>query len=106
MSFAQPNLFGDDQSDMFGAAPTSMAKINPQHVINRFIDFEAQMKAAQSWPWNEFWVGEYRSRTWPYLWDKLIEIGCADEAAKWKAVMEAEAARLDSAGAPKAWRAA
>lgn len=102
MPFAQPNLFGDDQSDLFGAAPKPAYCVNPQHVINRFIDFEAQMKAAQCWPWNEFWVGEYRSRIWPYLWNKLTEIGCDSEATKWKAVMEAECARMDAAGPPKA----
>ena len=106
MSFAQPNLFGDDQSDLFGSAPKPAHRVNPQHVINRFIDFEAQMKAATTWPWDEDEVARLRGRTWPYLYNKLIEVDHAAEAAKWKAVMEAEAARLDAAGLPRAWRAA
>lgn len=94
------------QSDLFGAAPKPAYRVNPQHVINRFIDFEAQMKAVATWPWDEDEVLRLKMRTWPYLYNKLIEVDCAADAAKWKAVMEAETARLDAAGAPKAWRAA
>ena len=106
MSFNQPNLFGDDQADLFAAAPRPAAKINPQHVINRLMEFEAKMKAAETWPWNDFWVGEYKTRTWPYLVNKLIEIGEPEAAARWKAAIATEAARLDAAGAPPAWQAA
>lgn len=97
MSFAQPNLFGEDQADLFGAPKREVYRVNPQHVINRFIEFEAQMQAASTWPWDEDHVETLRGRTWPYLLNKLIEIGCADDAAKWKSVMENHAARLDAA---------
>jgi hypothetical protein len=106
MSLAQPNLFGDDRSDLFGAPKPAAYRVNPQHVINRFIEFEAQMKAATDWPWDEDEVATLRGRTWPYLLNKLIEVDCAAEAAKWKAIMEAEAARLDAIGPPPAWQAA
>jgi hypothetical protein len=99
MSFAQPTLFGDDQQDLFGSKqPKQEAyKVNPQHVINRFIDFDAQLKDVTTWPWDEFWIETYRTRTWPYLLNKLIEIGHSDDAAKWKAVMDGHCARLDAA---------
>ena len=94
MSFAQPNLFGDDQSDLFGKvklAPTIHA-VNPQHIRNRFIDFLAQMRSAQTWPWDENHVETLRERTWPYLYAKLPD---QLEAADWKAQIETEVTRLD-----------
>jgi hypothetical protein len=99
MTLAQPNLFGDHQSDLFGSKQPKQAayKVNPQHVINRFIDFDAKLKDVAVWPWDEFWVETYRTRTWPYLLNKLIEIGHAGDAAHWKAVMDAHCARLDAA---------
>jgi hypothetical protein len=99
MSFAQPSLFGDDQADLFGSTQPKPAayKVNPQHVINRFIEFDAKLKDADTWPWDDFWIETYRTRTWPYLFNKLIEIGHAEDAAKWKAVMDGHCARLDAA---------
>jgi hypothetical protein len=99
MTFAQPNLFGDDQQDLFGAPQPKreVFRVNPQHVINRFIEFEALMKAAAAWPWDEDHVETLKSRTWPYLYGKLRDVDCSAEADKWKAVMDAEAHRLDAA---------
>ncbi len=101
MTYAQPSLFGDDQPDLFGAAhaPAKPAayRVKPQHVINRFIEFDQTLSAAQFWPWDRFWTGEHRNRTWPYLVAKLREIDCPAEAAHWEAVMAAHAERLDAA---------
>lgn len=94
MSFAQPNLFGDDQSDLFGKVKLAPAihEVNPQHIRNRFIDFLAQMRSAQTWPWDENHVETLRERTWPYLYAKLPD---QLEAADWKAQIETEVTRLD-----------
>ena len=94
MSYAQPTLFGDDQSDLFEVGKPSPAAhtVNPQHIRNRFIDFLAQMRAAQVWPWDEDHVEALRERTWPYLYAKMPDQA---EAADWKAQIEAEVARLD-----------
>ena len=99
MTFAQPNLFGDDQQDLFGTNTPNreVYRVNPQHVINRFIEFEAQMKDAVTWPWDEDHVEILKNRTWPYLYNKLREVDCGADADKWKTVMDAEAARLDAA---------
>ena len=99
MTFAQPNLFGDDQQDLFGASTPKreVYRVNPQHVINRFIEFEAMMKAAAAWPWDEDHVETLKNRTWPYLYNKLREVDCGADADRWKLVMDAEAARLDAA---------
>lgn len=88
----------EKQPDFFGeASPAPQAYVpKPQHVRNRFIDFLAQMSAAQTWPWEENQVAFYRERVWPYLYEKLPDAG---EAADWKRRMEIEAARLDAGGA-------
>jgi hypothetical protein len=100
MNYAQPNLFGDDQPDLFGpaAAPKPDAyRVKPQHVVNRFVEFDALLSGAQLWPWDGARRAEIRGRTWPYLLSKLREIGCAEEASRWEAAMAAHAARLDAA---------
>ena len=100
MAFNQPHLFGEEQPDMFGAAPAQpVHQVNPQHIRNRFIEFLAEMRKAQAWPWDEGHVETLRERTWPYLFAKMPDQA---EAADWKAKIEAEAARLDKAQAKAA----
>ena len=96
MSLSQPSLFGDDDPELFGAKSGAQKPYvpKPQHVRNRFIDFLAQMTAAQTWPWDQHQVEFYRERVWPYLYERLPD---AAEAADWKRKLEAEAARLDAA---------
>lgn len=91
---------GEDQVDLFGAATKQPAhQVNPQHIRNRFIEFLAEMKAAESWPWDEGHVETLRERTWPYLFAKLPD---QVEALEWKTKIEAEAKRLDDAQAKAA----
>ena len=99
--FAQKDLFGAPQPDLFGDdTPQPKAhQVNPQHVRNRFIDFLAQMTAAKTWPGDDDHVETLRERTWPYLYAKLPD---AAEAAEWKGKIEVEAARLDAARAKAA----
>lgn len=103
MTYAQPSLFGDSQPDLFGTQPVSPAtnRANPQHVINRFIEFEAVLREAKVWPWDAFRTLEHRRRIWPYLLNKLREIGCTAEADQWEAVLAAHAERLDVSTPPE-----
>ena len=89
------------QTDLFETdpAPAQTYQVNPQHVRNRFIDFLAQMQAAEIWPWDEDYLDTLRTRTWPYLYAKLPD---QTEAAEWKVKLETEAARLDAAQAKAA----
>ena len=99
MNYVQPSLFGDDQPDLFAPSPArpEAYRVKPQHVLNRFIEFDAILAPAAVWPWDALRRGEVRNRTWPYLLAKLREIGCETEAAHWQSVMAAHAARLDAA---------
>lgn len=103
MNYAQPSLFGDDQPDLFGAAPSpgpQAYRVKPQHVLNRFIEFDKALRSAETWPWDAERRADMRNRTWPYLAAKLREIGCVDEAAHWEATMTDHAERLDAAALP------
>ena len=53
-----------------------------------------KMRAAASWPWKDSTASRYRESVWPSLLKKLPD---AAEAARLKAEMEAEIARLDAA---------
>ena len=95
MSYTQPNLFGDEQSDLFDAAASAQPayRVKPEHIRNRFIEFMDRMRGVAQWPWDEDERERYLTRTWPYLWAKFPD---PIEAAEWKAKMLMEAARLDA----------
>lgn len=99
MNYVQPSLFGDDQPDLFAPQPAKPEayRVKPQHVLNRFVEFDAILGAATVWPWDAMKLQEVRGRTWPYLFAKLREIGCDAEAVHWQSIMDAHAARLDAA---------
>ncbi len=84
----QPDLFADAQ-----AAPNAYVP-DPRHVRNRLADMLTAMQAAQTWPWEPAMVALYRERVWPYLYERLPD---RDEAERWRALIEAEIARLDAA---------
>lgn len=92
MNFVQQDLFGTTAAPQPGTY-----RVKPQHVLNRFAEFDAVLGQAAVWPWDALRRAEMRERTWPYLLAKLREIGCAEEAAHWEAAMAAHAARLDAA---------
>jgi hypothetical protein len=102
MTYAQPNLFGEDQPDLFAAsAPRLKAyRVKPEHVVNRFVEFDSVLRNATVWPWDEHRTADVRFRTWPYLYAKLTEIGCLPEAEHWRTVMDQHAERLDAATPP------
>jgi hypothetical protein len=101
MSFTQHSLFGDDQPDLFGAAPAAQPayQVKPEHIRNRFIEFMETMTGAETWPYDADDRERFLTRTWPYLWAKFPDPA---EAAEWRAKMLAEAARLDAASPPPA----
>jgi hypothetical protein len=87
----------DDQADLFGDIDTGPPPYvpDPRHVRNRLADMLAAMRTAERWPWEPVMVALYRETVWPDLCAELPDRG---EAERWRAQIEAEAARLDTAG--------
>ena len=85
----------NDQADLFGPAETAPRAYvpDPRHVRNRLDDMLAKMRAAHAWPWEPVMVSLYRETVWPYLFERLPD---REEAARWRAEIEAEIARLDA----------
>lgn len=85
----QSSLFAENK---MGAKPRTYAA-NPQHVRNRLRGLLEEMRAAERWPWDGAVLDLYRDIVPPRLYAELPD---AEEAARWRAQIEAEAARLDS----------
>ena len=83
---AQPDLFGDAQAGPKPYVP------KPEHVRNSLQSLVNKMQAAKTWPWNPSVVDLHRERSFAYLCGLLPD---QDEAARWRALIEAEIARLD-----------
>jgi len=97
MDGTQAELFATgkpEQGDLFGADTVQRQQFVPkrEHVIQPLMEMLAAMRAAQSWPWDEVQMDLKRNHVWPHLLGHLT----AEEAALWRADLEAEAARLDS----------
>ena len=88
MPLNQPDLFGEAE-----ALPKAYVP-DPRHVRNRLSEMLAVMRAAERWPWEPVMVALYRDRVFPYLCEKLPDV---EEAARFRAEIEAESARLDAA---------
>jgi hypothetical protein len=86
---AQHNLFAEEE-----LAPKRYVP-NPQHVRNSLKDLLEQMRAAERWPWQGAVLTLYRDIVPPQLYAELPD---AEEAARWRADIEPEVARLDAAG--------
>jgi hypothetical protein len=86
----QPDLFGDALARRQAYIP------DPRHVRNRLEEMLSVMRSSASWPWEPDTVAFYRESVWPYLYEKLPD---REEAARWRAEIEAEIARLDAAAA-------
>ncbi len=89
MGLAQQDLFAEGD-----IAPKRYVP-NPQHVRNSLKDLLDQMRAAKRWPWEGAVLELYRDIVPPQLYADLPD---AEEAARWRAEIEAEAARLDAIG--------
>ena len=88
MGLAQHSLFEEEELRSARYVP------NPQHVRNSLKSLLDQMRAAERWPWQGAVLELYRDIVPPQLYAELSD---AEEAARWRAEIEAEAARLDSA---------
>jgi hypothetical protein len=68
---------------------------NPQHVRNSLKSLLDEMRAAERWPWEGAVLKLYRDIVPPQLYAELPD---AEEAARWRAEIDAEITRLDTAG--------
>ncbi|MGD9816433.1 MAG: hypothetical protein AB7Q23_04295 [Hyphomonadaceae bacterium] len=82
-----------DQQDLFGGETKPAYTPKPEHVRNAIARLVEQMRAADSWPWDEVIVELHIERTAPYLLS-LLE---SSEAIEWRAKFDAEVARLSRA---------
>jgi hypothetical protein len=89
LSAVQSSLFAESE---MGPKPKAFAP-NPHHVRNRLRGLLEEMRAAERWPWEGTVLELYRDVVPPQLYAGLPD---AEEAARWRAEIEAEAARLDS----------
>lgn len=89
-------LLPTNQPDLFGGAAPPAYVPKPEHVRNRLASLLAEMRAAETWPWEPAIVALHRERTFAYLCERLPD---REEAERWRALIEAEAARLDAAAA-------
>lgn len=83
------------QPDLFGVAePPAPARYIPkrEHILSPLNELLAAMRGASVWPWDAVQTDLKRNHVWPHLLTHLP----ADEAAEWRAALEAEAARLDA----------
>ncbi len=80
-----------NQQDLFGSATIPAYTPKPEHVRNHLADLLAQMRAAQSWPWEEVVVELHVGRTVPYLCGLIADPA---EAEDWRQHFAAEQSRL------------
>jgi hypothetical protein len=88
MDDMQPSLFGHEELATKRYVP------KPEHVRNSLKSLLDQMRAAERWPWEGAVLELYRNIVPPQLYADLPD---ADEAARWRAEIEAERKRLDAA---------
>ena len=86
----QQSLFADEE---MGPKPKAYTP-NPNAVRNRLRGLLEEMREAEQWPWQGAHLTLYRDIVPPQLYAALSD---ADEAARWRSEIEAEAARLDAA---------
>ncbi|HEY1638890.1 MAG TPA: hypothetical protein VGF62_10220, partial [Rhizomicrobium sp.] len=83
----QQSLFAEEELEPKRYVP------DPRHVRNSLTDLLGQMRTAKRWPWEGAVLKLYRDIVPPQLYAALPD---AEESARWRADIEAEAARLDS----------
>ncbi|MBV8798505.1 MAG: hypothetical protein JO208_01660 [Alphaproteobacteria bacterium] len=90
MSAVQSALFAEEE---MGPKPKAYVP-NPNAVRNRLRGLLQEMREAEHWPWQGAVLQLYRDIVPPQLYAALPD---AEEAARWRAEIGAEAARLDAA---------
>ena len=84
---AQPALFSEEDLPVQPAYDLGAVRARLQDMLDK-------MRAAASWPWKAATVESYRQTVWPSLLNKIPD---STEAARWRAEIDAESARLDAA---------
>ncbi len=95
-SWQQPNLFGDDQGDLFGEKPAAIFTPRipkERHVRNALKRLVGEMEEAEEWPWPKSTTRNYR--------DHWLEHLCAllqaqDEADEWRKRIARNFERLEA----------
>ncbi|MHA1544969.1 MAG: hypothetical protein ACTSUY_00910 [Alphaproteobacteria bacterium] len=96
-SWAEPNLFGSDQPDLFGnALAPKPFEPDPKHVRNSLKSLLSRMQAAQTWPWSDAMVRLHREQTFDYLCGLICDPA---EREDWEMRIAAQITRLDAATA-------
>lgn len=91
---AQAELFQSPQGDLFGGPAPAPAYVVPYAIaVNTLRRTLAMLRDAQTWPWDADMKAARMERNTP----KMLAVLPADEAAEWRGLIEAEAARLDAA---------
>jgi len=95
MPAAQADLFPSSQGDLFGGPAAAPAYVVPYAVaVNTLRRTLEMLQAADRWPWDPDMKAARMERNVP----KMLAVLPPDEAAGWRASIDAEAARLDAAG--------
>ena len=94
MSWRQPDLFlHDEQADLFDEdSPTPVFRADPDEVREELHKILAEVRAAQTMPWNAKDVLLYRT-----IFPQMTNWLPAEEAAQLRFEFEAELARLKAA---------
>jgi len=92
-SWAEPNLFGADQPDMFGNLNIAKAYVPKlEHVRNSLVSLLEKMEQAEVWPWPPSMVRLHREQTFDYLCALILD---EKERATWQTRITAQINRLD-----------
>ena len=93
MGTAQAEMFDLPQGDLFGT-PSAPAYVVPHAIaVNTLRKTLALLTAADRWPWDPDMKAARMERNTP----KMLAVLPPEEAADWRARIDAEAARLDAA---------
>jgi hypothetical protein len=85
---AQPSLFAEEEM-----APARYVP-NPRHVRNSLQSLLDELRAARAWPWEPVIVSLKCDIVLPQLYNELSD---GEEAARWRALIDAEISRLKAA---------
>ena len=94
-SWGEPDLFNDDQPDLFGGSSTPEVYVpKPEHVRNTLASLVTRMESADTWPWSPAMVRLHKQATFNNLCSLLLDDA---EAESWRTRIAAEIIRLDAA---------
>ena len=93
MPARQPNLFGDEQPDLFAGDALTPKAYQPkaEHVRNSLKKLVAEMQSADTWPWDPATTRLYCESGFEYLCSLLSD---EQEAKDWRARTSNQTKRL------------